>query len=321
MNLTSICELPTFVKKTSKPKIMRTIKHLVWTVLLAWAVSGCSSDSNETPAQTKIPISLNCGMNSASARATDTGFETGDRIGLYVVNYNGDIAGTLLPTGNHVDNMQFTYDGTWTPATPIYWKDETTPADFYGYYPYTASLADIEAMPFNVMADQSSETNYKASDFLWGKTLQVAPTEKAVGITLNHLFSCAVVKVAAGNGFTTESLAEADIQVKLNKATCQANINLNNGQVTPGTDAQSITFLRGTNNEFKALIVPQTVPAAENFLTVTIDGRDFNMEKVFTFVGGKRHTFTVTVKKTSNGINVDIGGWEDDDVDNGGVAE
>ena len=217
--------------------------------------------------------------------------------------------------------MQFTYDGTWTPATPIYWKDETTPADFYGYYPYTASLADIEAMPFNVMADQSSEDNYKASDFLWGKTVQVAPTEKAVGITLNHLFSCAVVKVAAGNGFTTESLAEADIQVKLNKATCQANINLNNGQVTPGIDAQSITFLRGTNNEFKALIVPQTVPSAENFLTVTIDGRDFNMEKEFTFVGGKRHTFTVTVKKTSNGINVDIGGWEDDDVDNGGVAE
>lgn len=171
------------------------------------------------------------------------------------------------------------------------------------------------------MADQSTEANYKASDFLWGKTAQVAPTETAVGLTLDHLFSCAVVKVAAGNGFTAESLAAADVQVRLNGATCQASIDLSNGQVTPGTETASISFLRGESNEFKALIVPQTVPSADNFLTVTIDGRDFNMKKEFTFVGGKRHTFTVTVKKTSNGINVDIGSWEDDGADNGGVAE
>ena len=45
------------------------------------------------------------------------------------------------------------------------------------------------------------------------------------------------------------------------------------------------------------------------------------MKKEFTFVGGQRHTFTITVKKTSNGINVDIGDWVDDGEDNGGVAE
>ena len=172
------------------------------------------------------------------------------------------------------------------------------------------------------MSDQSTEANYKASDFLWGKTLKVTPTEKAVGITLNHLLSCAVVKVTAGNGFTTEDLEQADIQVKLNKAVCQATMNLKDGKVTPGTqEAQSVSFLRGEQNVFKALIVPQAVPSNDNFFTITIDGRDFNMKKEFTFVGGQRHTFTITVKKTSNGINVDIGDWVDDGEDNGGVAE
>lgn len=300
---------------------MKTFYQLTGTMLLAWAIGGCSSDTNENPPSVQIPISLNCGVTPAATRATDNGFETGDRIGLYVVNYESGTAGSLQATGNHVDNMQFTYDGTWTPETPIYWKDDTTPADFYGYYPYGTTPTDISAVPFTVMADQSTEANYKASDFLWGKTAQVAPTEKAVALTLDHLFSCAVVKVAAGNGFTAESLAAADVQVRLNQAVCQASIDLSNGQVTPGSGTESISFLRGENNEFKALIVPQTVPSSDNFLTVTIDGRDFNMKKEFTFVGGKRHTFTVTVKKTSNGINVDIGSWEDDGVDNGGVAE
>ena len=35
----------------------------------------------------------------------------------------------------------------------------------------------------------------------------------------------------------------------------------------------------------------------------------------------RRHKFTVTLSKTSNGINVTIGQWEDDGTDNGGTAE
>ena len=306
---------------------MKTCYQFIYAALFALPVIGCSSEQADAPEPdvpepVQIPISLNCGITTLATRATDTGFEKNDCIGLYVVNYDGENAGTLQSEGNHVDNMKFTYNGSWTPDTPIYWKDDTTPADFYGYYPYAATPANVEAVPITAMSDQSTEANYKASDFLWGKTLKVTPTEKAVGITLNHLLSCAVVKVTAGNGFTTEDLEQADIQVRLNKAVCQATMNLKDGKVTPGTqETQSVSFLRGEQNVFKALIVPQTVPSNDNFFTITIDGRDFNMKKEFTFVGGQRHTFTITVKKTSNGINVDIGDWVDDGEENGGVAK
>lgn len=303
---------------------MKIYHRLLCATMLALSVAGCSSEHSEDipePEVRKIPITLNCGITATSTRATDTGFETGDHIGLYVVNYENGTAGPLLTNGNHVDNMRFTYDGAWTPDTPIYWKDETTPADFYGYYPYSSSPADVKALPVKTLTDQSTETNYKASDFLWGKTLKVSPTEKAVGITLNHLFSCAVVKVSAGNGFTTEGIEAADVRVRLNQAVCQATVNLQDGSVSPGTQKESVSFLRGKNNEFKALIIPQNIAMTDNLFTITIDGREFNLKKEFSFVGGKRHTFTITVKKTSNGINVDIGDWTDDGEDHGGVAE
>lgn len=49
------------------------------------------------PAEEKIEIKINPGIDAA--RATDHGFESGDCIGLYVVNYNGTAPGTLASAG------------------------------------------------------------------------------------------------------------------------------------------------------------------------------------------------------------------------------
>ncbi len=293
------------------------------TFLATFFLVSCSSGSDgdepipEPPVIRKIPISLSC-VVPAATRVSDTGYEKDDKIGLYVVSYNGNTPGTLLQSGNSVDNMCFTYNGTWTPTSPIYWKDETTPADFYCYYPY-ATPANITAFTFSVKPDQSTLNAYKASEFLYGKASKIYPTEEAVNITTQHLFSCAVIKIAAGNGFTEESLANASVSIKLNGCKTGASINLKEGFVTATGEPTSIFPLK-EEKQYKALVVPQTVQA-DNFITVTVDGRVYNLKKEFTFVSGKRHLFTVTVSKTSNGVNVDIGDWEDDGKDNGGTAE
>lgn len=296
------------------------------TILFFLSVSlliSCSSGTNgeepipEPPVAPKIPISLNCAV-SVATRASDTGFDKNDKIGLYVVNYEGNTPGTLLQSGNHVNNMCFTYDGTWTPASTIYWKDDTTPADFYCYYPYGAPT-DLTAHAFSVKADQSTLASYKASEFLYGKAVKVQPTANAVNIMTKHLFSCAVIKVLAGNGFTEESLAAANVSVKLNGCKTDASINLKDGTVTATGETGSILPLK-EEKQYRALVVPQTVEAG-NLITVTVDGREYNLSKEFTFESGKKHQFPVTVVKTSNGINVGIGDWEDGGEDNGGTAE
>ena len=294
----------------------------------ALAFCACSSSENngdegeiDPPSPHAVPIKISTTMESVDGtRATDYGFEAGDRIGLFVVNHNADgTPGTLQPVGNHVDNMRFTYSGTWTPDEQIYWKDETTRADFYLYYPYTTSVASVSAMPFSTMTDQSSLSAYKASDLLVGITKGVAPTETAVGITASHMMSQMMITLVAGNGFTEESLAKADVSVKINGIKTQSTVNLATKAVTPAGTATGITPLK-EDGSYKALIVPQSV-AEGNLITVTVDGRDYNLKKAFTFESGKRHRFTVTLSKTSNGINVTIDQWEDDGTDNGGTAE
>ena len=300
------------------------IKYLMAYLILPITITSCSSEVNETgekpstpPTKREIKISTNV---SGITRATDTGFDTNDKCGLYVVNRGIDNSSSALKaTGNHVDNMRFTYSGTWTPATPIYWMDNTTHADFYLYFPYQRGISDVNAMSFSVKIDQSSESAYKASELLIGSTKDVAPTESAVVINAKHVLSQMIVNVAAGNGFTTESLAAANIGVTINGTKVSATVDIASSAVSATGDAQSIKPWN-TNGTWKALVIPQSVEET-NLITVNVDGKDYNLKKAFTFVSGKSHKFTVTVSKTSNGINVNIDGWETDDTDNGGVAE
>lgn len=309
------------------------IKKLLAATLLALIAGACSSGGGgedepitptptpTTPTQTTLKINIGTTVSAPNeTRATDNVFESGDKIGLFVVNRNADgTAATLAATGNHVDNMRFAYSGTWTPDTPIYWKDNTTHADFYLYYPYVASVTSVTAMPFSLNADQSTEAAYKACDMMVGSKSNVAPTEQAVTIDAKHVMSQMVITVEAGNGFTAESLAAADVSVKVNGVKTAATVNLATATVTASGDAAEVTPL-STTDGYKAFIVPQTV-AEGNLITVTVDGRDFNLKKGFTFVSGKRHRFTVTLSKTSNGVNVNITKWDDDGTDNGGTAE
>lgn len=295
-------------------------------VAAACVLAACSSSGKEeippvTPTPDKptekIPISLSLGVS----RITDNSFDKGDETGLYVVNATNGQSGTLLSTGNHVNNMRFTYsaDGKWNPDTPIYWADNRTHADFYVYHPYTSSVSSVTGLPFSVKADQSAEVDYKKADFVYGKTANVAPTESAVSISTSHLMSCMQISVKPGNGFTTEMLAAADIQVAVNGVKTSASIDLTNGSVTATGTAQTCTpYLN--DGTYRLLVVPQTVDETQ-LITVTIDGKAYSLTKGFTFEKGKTHPFNVTVTKSNSGINVGINPWEVDGEDHGGIAE
>lgn len=295
-------------------------------ILSTYLFACCSSDSvNETipptPPSEKLPINIS---TSVSSRATDLAFEVGDKIGLYVVNHNADgSAAALKVSGNHVDNMQYTYNSTWTPATQTYWIDNSTHADFYLYYPYTSTITSIDAMPYSVKANQSQLSDYKAGDLMIGKTIDVAPTQLSVKIEAKHVMSQMTINLVAGNGFTDATLAAAKISVKVNKLKTKATANLATGAVTAIGDDTDIIPYKVANNSYKAIVVPQAVGEG-NLITINVDGRDFNLPKTSNFNGfeaGKKHNFNVTLSKTSNGVNVNITKWEDDGNDYGGTAE
>ena len=309
---------------------VRFLISLIAVICMASCSQGGGNTPDEptpTPTPTPTPnpdpdpvkkIEININPSLSNTRATDSDFEQGDKIGLFVVNYSDSNPGLLQNSGNHVDNMRFTYSGTWTPDQTIYWKDETTPADMYLYYPY-ASVSSVSTVPFAVEADQSSEASYKASQFFYGKAVNVAPTASATTINAHQLMSRISITIEPGKGFTKETLAATNPSVVVNGIRNHSTVDLTNGAVTAEGDAVSVTpWFDG--EVYKAMLVPQTVDEC-NLITIMVEGYDTSIMQGYTFESGKIHNFIVTVDKTSEGLNVGISPWEGDDVDYGGTAE
>lgn len=254
--------------------------------LLSIVLFSCSSSDSvieteppPTPTE-KLPINIS---SSVSSSAIDLAFEVGDSIGLYVVNHNADgSAAALQVSGNYVDNMQYTYNTTWTPATQTYWIDNSTHADFYLYYPYTSSVTSIEAMPFSVKANQSQLSDYKSSVLMIGKAIGVAPKLSPVRIEAKHVMSLITINLVVGNGFTHAYLAAAKVSVKVNKLKTKATANLATGALTAIGDDTDIIPFKVANNSYKAIVVPQAVGEG-NLITVNVDGRNFICQRQPTF--------------------------------------
>ena len=287
------------------------MKRLLTCVALITIMVGCKEPLPEEPIipDGKLPINLSL----STTRANDSSYEAGDQIGLYVANYADGAATQLANSGNHVNNMQFTLnDNSWTPATKIYWKDKSTRADFYAYYPYQSTVADVTAMPVSVQADQSSEDNYWASDLLWGKTSGVAPTESAVNIATSHTLSNLLIYVEPGYGFTAESLAAANVSVEINNVKTAGTLNLTNGVVTASGESGTITPWN-TGEYYRALVVPQTVADETTLITVTVDGKAHTIERSFTFVANTQHKFVVRIENDiETKVTLSINPWNED---------
>ena len=305
-----------------------TLKQIIMTACAA-AMCACSSGKGDddpitppTPPgpEERLPIRIS---SAPETRATDNAFETGDRIGVFVVNRSADgSAAPLKTSGNYIDNTMYSLYGTWTAAETEYWKDNTTHADFYMYYPYTNTITNVEAMPWSVKTDQSTENGYKASELLLGKTLDVAPGEDAVNIRARHMMAQVVVTLTAGNGFLPSDISNGDISVRINNMKTQATANIATGNVSATGDATDITPWK-ENGIYKALVVPQTLSDGY-IIKVTAGGTDFFLKKdtaLKAFEAGHTYQFTVTLSKTTSGMNATIVKWQDDGNDYGGTAE
>lgn len=265
----------------------------------------------------KIPIKLSASITS---KATDAAFEDGDEIGIYVVNYDDDTAGTLANSGNHLNNTKFTLNGTeWETAKEEYWLDQKTKADFYCYYPYTASITDITAVEFTVKEDQSTYADYKASELLYGKTEGAAPSENPVQIQTKHALSNIIVYVTPGKGYTEETLAEEEISVTITGVKTKASLNLKNGSVTAEGSAKDITPYK-ESTWWRALVVPQDIIGTQ-IIKVTVGQNVYTLNQTVTFIQNTQHKCTVVVNKISEGVNISIGGWESADTDFGGTLD
>lgn len=304
----------------TKAKIMDKKSILFDLCLMAAILPSCKQNSM-TPdvVEKKIPIKI----TTSITKVVDDTFETGDEIGLYVVNAikgENDVwtPSQLLDSGNHLDNVRYSYDGGWKSDVQHFWKDAYTKADFFCYYPYATSISKTSEVHFEIAKNQSTRESFKSCEILWGKTELASPSEEYVALHTSHRMSQLLITVLPGKGFTEETLAQSLTKVTVNNIMTDAVLDLSNGELQARGSVFDITPWKD-GNTYRAMIAPQTIEGKQ-LVSLMVDDMERNLvvERI-EFTSNTRKRCTITVNKINEGINVDIGGWEEDEVDYGGT--
>lgn len=324
--------------KTHKNSYIFTVV-LVLCMMLA-ACSDYLYDENGGKLNSEDRIQLSGDITQLSVtRVNDSGFCDGDVMGVYVVDYDGGTPGTLKPSGNRGDNVRHTYEEAsnhWNSAYDLFWKDKHTHIDVYGYYPF-ANPESIDDYQFEVQKDQSKISEdgemggYEASDFLWGKVGDVAPTTNVIRLPLSHRMSNARVTLIQGSGFAEGEWANTEKIVLAPNLVRKASIDLANGEVKPAGSVESTaTIPSRVGDEWRTIVVPQTLKASTTLFSITIGGVPYKFAKneALTYVAGKMMNFGIKVdKKAASGqykltlVSESITPWENDLVSHDATAK
>ena len=289
-----------------------------------------------------IPLNIEGRINQTATKATAEGFVNKDAVGLFAVNYleGNTVAGTLVPEGNQADNVKYIFDETnfkWNPVRAVYYKNINTHADLYLYYPYQASITDVNAAGFEVKKDQSAAatatelSGYEASDFLWGKGEDITPSQTAVAIRLSHKLAAVQVALAEGTGFEDGEFESLEKSIILTGTTRKATIDYATGTVTALGNPQQdgIVMCPQSDGSWRAIAVPQSIAAGQQLFAITVNGMSykFTQAEATEYQSGKQTNFTITVKKkTPSGeyeftlTDAQITGWTEDKNTHGGEA-
>lgn len=300
-----------------KYKKMKKHYYYLITCLTALLLAACQ---NETPverthrAEFKLTLAGEIDQLYLS-RVNDNGFADGDVIGVYVVDYVSQQPGKLQASGNRGTNVKHTFDEPnfkWNSSYDIYFRDDKTPVDIYGYYPYSANNPeDPENYAFQVQHDQQIAAHdgllsgYERSDFLWGKVAKVYATEHVIRLPMKHRLGNVCVKLKEGKGFSQGEWAELKKTVMVLNTTTDALINLSTGECTPQGEAKEAGILPHEHEgEYRAIVVPQTVGSGKTLFSITVGSVAYKFSKdvATVYEAGKMTNFTIEVnKKTVTG--------------------
>ena len=318
------------------------MKKIFW-VGLAMMMSACHEDimeDNGMRGDNAMQLSAEI-QQQYITRANDGGFADGDEIGVFIVNYQDETEPVLQATGNHADNVRFTYNeetGKWTGSYQLYWKDKKTPVDAYGYYPFDAELSSTTAYQFSVQKNQHDNmktgrklSGYEASDFLWAKQKKVVPTTGLINLQHHHLMAGIKVKLIEGIGFDEGEWDEIQKTVLIENTILQSSINMQTGTVSLISNGSVQSILpQQSGNIFRAVVIPQTVSADKSLLSITIDNKTYRptRDEEMVYYPGKLHNFTYEVQKSLETgdyqfslISESITPWENDPESHNGTAK
>ena len=300
-------------------------------------LASCSERDLADSAEMALPMQFNAEYPELT-RAAETGFASGDRIGIFVADYDGDAAESLANGMLRANNLPFTYDeanGQWTGDKTVYWKNQNTPVDVVGYYPYTASIDNPTAYSYVIDTHQdrtgtgSRLGGYEASDLLWAKRVKAQHGDGTVNLTFKHLMAGMTISLEMGEGFDGNEWATLQKKVLVNHAATSTTVNLETGNVELASQGDASVFTLPYAGVFRAVVIPKTYDAGIEILTIAVGDQSYRLvkEEMVTLQSGKMHKFSIKVDKRQDAgeyvfalVGESISAWIDDEEFHDGIV-
>lgn len=179
-------------------------------VLLASCVNNIPDDNSDNESEEdsdNIPVSIIAKVDKAFTRMTGSGFEAGDRVGLYATVSTNPLSGK-----RYIDNLQMEYqsDETLLSPKPIYYPTGDATLNLFSYYPYQIGgiPAGTSLLPVKVQTDQSSDEAFENSNFLAAQIKNVSAEDGTLTLNYHHQFSKIVVALKPCEGLTLDEVLE-----------------------------------------------------------------------------------------------------------------
>ncbi len=296
-------------------KSAKKFAYLLWSAAMMSSCADEMSFRSETDDIELIPISFTAAYPTLT-RASDAGFEDGDAMGVYVLDYNDEKPQDINEKDVHAANILFRFNETenvWSGQTNLYWTSKETPADIIGYYPYMDNISNPSNQSFSIERRQDVQKSelgrggYEKSDLLWAKADKAMPSDSRINLTFRHLMAGVKISLIEGSGFHAGEWGDLEKSVQITNIKPTVFVNLETGDVGEVSGNEISICPYQYASDWRAVVTPQIIPAGSNVIDVTVDGISYHLikEDGVEYLSGKLHSFTITVNKRENG-----GGYE-----------
>lgn len=245
-------------------------KRLMYFMLPLLIVACNNKQRPETDTEhSLVPISFSI-EGRADTKATDTRFEQGDEIGVFITEWSGSTPTPLKASGNYTENKRYSYNTTgFVSATPTYYP-KSNKIDVYAYYP-RVSTATAPVMDFSVQLDQSTPKGLTMSDFMLASKKGCASSTSSIPLTFDHALSKLKITI------NDPVIPDGNINIAIQFVYTSVKIDLTGQLHYQATSKNSIIPYRDPTSPstFIVILPAQTLDAGNDRIALTISGRRY----------------------------------------------
>ena len=280
-------------------------KTLLISLTFGLLLSGCNDeDSLGTSEGTGVRFT----SYMVESRATDTAWEEGDEIGVYM---QADAA-----SGYQKINVKYANSNgdvnTFTSESPIEYSGNESTVSFMAVYPFSSLVTD-GTYEFTL-----GNTSLSQNDIMYASTTSVAAGTQNVTLNFQHKLTKIVLQLNDEDGNPVTGAT-----ISINKQRASGTLDVATGTITATSDYTSTLYFSESNGTYEAIVIPDEGCEGRSVLITTADDQQYSYPvDNIAFGGAKKYTFPVSLQPVGpddegtiiklNATSVSIDDWTEE---------